>query len=129
MEKSFSRIRVIEVSPRKNYLTEVVRELRNFQFARTNMDPLFNRVVAQMRFNLVWESGKNMCFKYSIEDLKHHRGEVYLVSFAHGLCRVSCTGGEDRPVVTIDAPAPESLEPESLEKALELLAVKDMLDV
>lgn len=129
MDKVYSRIRVVEVSPRKDYLTEVVRELRNFHFARNNRDPMFDRVAAQMRFSLVWESGKNTCFRYAVDGTRHHRGDVYLVAFSGGTCRVSMSGGEDRPVVTIDAAAPDDLQPESLEKALELLAVKVTLDL
>lgn len=130
------RRRIVEVSPRLDYLGEVAREIGLHFRMEGNKDPYLERIYSQLTLKKVRGGPSGCFFRFDRERGKHWKGEEYEYRHDGKLRLVSCTPPVRdalRWVVTQPAdpevalPGPDSLTARDLLDAIDLLLVQQVL--
>jgi len=122
-----------EIDPRKEYLTQVIREIKQKHAAATNKDPFLDRVYDQLQYKVVTGTQAPFVFSYNSTGACWLKGDKYVywpfgqIAFFkptpvrerrryrhHPDLEISTKG-------LVDAPLIEELDPEGLLDAINVL--------
>lgn len=139
MEVWSRRRGVVEICPKKEYLEEILREMREKRrISEMKNDKFFDRICGELQsqFRLVRGDEPSLLFKFNLDGTKHHRGHEYSYITTTGLfelvpdVKVVVDGyGRSflKEATSVTIPSLDSLKVDDILEAINFLLVTDIM--